>query len=192
MMGPTTTPVGGGAQASVDGLLAGALRDLPFMQTTVKLARGYASLGDHRFTRVIAHFLEPLRDIPDAARARFVSSLKTPQEKQRVGETLLVLLDRADDVRKADLLGSLMRGYILRLMSWPTFQTLSDVIDRCSVDDLLVLETLMTCRVVPGQAGTRLLALGLAEQVGDAQVAGYWRPTELGEKLIDLLGPLFA
>jgi hypothetical protein len=182
-----------GAEVVLDQLLAdGVLREIPVVGTLVKLGKVGLGIRDYLFIRKLARFLVKLRDIPKDERERFVRALSEPGARRQVGETLLLLLDRADDVRKAELLAVAMKWHVRERIDLQTFRELSTAIDRCFVSDLATLGTLGVNPRVQPEVGVRLFSTGLVHQLaafplGGPGAFGAWGLTPLGETFLRLL-----
>ncbi|HZD36333.1 MAG TPA: hypothetical protein VE130_14115 [Nitrososphaeraceae archaeon] len=122
-------------ELGIDELLEnGLLKDVPFLGGILKLAKFGISVSNYLFLEKISKFLSNLKDIPVEQRARFIQELEQDEEfRQRVGENLLLLLHRLDDVDKPELLGRAFRAYVEGRIEYPTYQKLATAIDRIKI-----------------------------------------------------------
>jgi hypothetical protein len=81
------------------------IAEIPVVSTIAALCRLSTGLRERIFLKKISRFLCELRKAPEAERAAFAARLDvSPEERTRVAEALFILLDRLDDLEKAELL----------------------------------------------------------------------------------------
>lgn len=155
------------AEAGLDQLLDdGLLRDVPVLGTIIRLRSAAGVVRDNIFARKVARFLIRHMAIPAAERQTFLATLRTSQERRRLGETLLVLLDRLDDLQKPELLGRLFAGYVRGEIDYATFRRLGTALDRISLEAIPALrafydDTTPGRMVTGGEWLPELVAAGL-------------------------------
>ena len=90
------------------------------------------------------------------------------ENRQRVGETMILLLDRTEDMQKPKLLGYIMGWLMTGRLSYSDAMTLSAVVDRIIFEDMRLL--VRACPSIDFTGGTdfsavhRLQASGLMFQ----------------------------
>ena len=68
---------------------------------------------------------------------KFIEKLsKNKKFEQRVGEILILLLDRFEDIEKSTLLSKLFASYIKNEISFDEFHHLAKALDQCLLNDL--------------------------------------------------------
>ena len=111
--------------------------ELPVVSWIVKAGRIGTSVRDQLFIRKLQRFLTALQDIPDHERLAFDDQLNDdPAKRQNLGEQLITILDRLDELEKADMLALAFRAYIAEKIPHDLFLRLARAIDRCMVHDL--------------------------------------------------------
>ena len=121
-------------------LKEGVLRDIPVFNTIVALYQAGVEIHHHLFVRKIINFLRELSSIPLEKRRKFVEEIEqNPRQKRELGETLLLLIDRADSLQKPSILGELLRNHILGNISYEDVTRLSYIVDRVYISDLSYL-----------------------------------------------------
>jgi hypothetical protein len=109
----------------------GLLRDIPVVGSLVNMAKAGIDVANYLFVQKIIRFLYHLKDIPEEQRQRFLAQLDADEKfKRRVGENLLLLLNRLDDMQKPELLGRVFRAYIVGSIDYATYQKLAVAVDR--------------------------------------------------------------
>lgn len=197
------------AEAGIDQLMQGGfLRDVPVLGTVLGTLRAAGAIRDLLLARKLGRFLVVLQEVPIDERSNFCSSLKDADERQRVGEALLLMLDRLDDMEKPDLLARCFGAFVQGFIDRTTFQQLSAAVDR-----LLMVHLQDLCRFYRSSKGdlqTSPLSLDVLqalsftgliriEATGDGggmvgpQFAGatiHYERNALGEKFVEIITKL--
>ena len=129
------------AEVGLDQFLAqGALRDIPVLGTLLELYRTVGIVRDRVFANKVVRFLAGLGEIPIEERERFLKGHEDPPEKRRLGEALVLLLDRLDDMDKPEALSRLFGGYVRGQYDLETFRRLAAALDQVPLSALSHLE----------------------------------------------------
>jgi hypothetical protein len=118
----------------------GVLRDVPILGTLLNTVRAAGHVRDALFVRKLARFFQALDKVPFEQRQAFCASLGSTTERRRVGEALLLLLDRLDDMSKPELVARAFRAYMRGEIDRRQFELLASAIDRCHLSHLHTLE----------------------------------------------------
>jgi hypothetical protein len=128
------------AEAGIDQLLQdGFLRDVPLLGTLLGVLRTAGGIRDLLLAKKLGRFLFALRRVSPHDREVFCDSLVTSAERRRVGEALLLLLDRLDDMEKPELLARVFRAVVRGHLDRETFRLMASAIDRLHLPHLAVL-----------------------------------------------------
>jgi hypothetical protein len=128
------------AEVGLDQLLVeGPARDVPVLGTLLRLGSTFGAVRDHLFARKVAKFLLRVSEVRERERVAFVQALADTRQRRRVGEVLVLLLDRLDDMEKPDLLGLLFQAYLRGDVDLACFQRLSSALDKLSLGALPIL-----------------------------------------------------
>ncbi|MDX2212198.1 MAG: hypothetical protein SFY66_02805 [Oculatellaceae cyanobacterium bins.114] len=115
----------------------GLIKDLPILGTAVNLARVGRNIRDRIFLKKIEKFIFSLSKIEEIERQKFYNQLeKNPKLKQRMGEVLVLILDRLDDLEKPKILAKAFTAYIKGYINFDQFRKLSSAIDLAYIEDL--------------------------------------------------------
>ena len=130
------------AELPLDSVLPpGVLRDIPILRTLDAIWKTSRTVRDHIFARKLLKFLRTLADIPPDCRRTMVEKLEADEQfGKRVGEQIIVLLDRLDDIEKATLIGRAFKAYCEGHFNAETLQRLNFAIDRVMLPDLARLD----------------------------------------------------
>jgi hypothetical protein len=128
-------------EVALDNVLKeGILRDIPVLNTIVGLYQAGVELHHQLFVRKVINFLQELSSTPFEKRQKFVEEIeRNPKQKREFGETLLLLIDRADSLQKPSILGKLLSQHILGNISYDEVTRLSYIVDRVYISDLSYL-----------------------------------------------------
>ncbi|WP_233270525.1 hypothetical protein [Chachezhania sediminis] len=128
------------ADAGVDAVVtSGALDGVPILGIVTGLVRAGRSIGDELFLRKTARFLAGMSSTTPKARRRFVEDLKEMKRVHEFGETVLLILERADDTKKPLIVGRLMAAHVEGGLTYDQAMRLAAMVNRCYMPDLLYL-----------------------------------------------------
>lgn len=161
------------AEQALDAFLEeGPLKEISVFKYFLAAWRAPAQVRDLLFAKKIAKFYKPLQDIREAERREFVDRIeKEPDFQRRVGQHLLLIVDRLDNMAKPELLAGAFRAYVEEEISWEQFLDLSVVIDRCLVSDLGYVKAGDPAQYPPA-AATQLSGCGVIEIAAIPSVRG--------------------
>ena len=194
------------AEAGIDQLLKdGFLRDVPILGSVMGVIRATGSVRDLLLAKKLGRFLLALQSVPLDERERFHDSLGSRAEARRVGEALLLLLDRLDDMQKPELVARLFRARIRGEIDGTTFQQMATAVDRLLIAHLPPLVSFYS-GATEGPPGTpvdrdlfqalsfaglvRVEARGDGGGMFSAEFAGaviHYVRNELGEKFVKII-----
>ena len=131
-----------GMEIALDSFLSdGIIKDIPFFGTLYKSSKAAIGIKDAIFAKMVYKFLFELKDIPPEKRKSFIEKLQTKEGyDKKVGETLIVILDKLDDLDKPTLIGRLLKYTIEEQISFEDFLRISAVIQKAFLPDLLFLK----------------------------------------------------
>lgn len=149
---------------SVDQVLdEGILKDIPLVGWIAKGVSIGRSISDRIFYNKILRFLIALEKIHSGDRDAFRKRVNEDLEfRRRVGEHLLVLIDKIDAFDKANLLAQCFDHFLTGDIDHEYFVDLSHVIERTSVSDLKALSVPDNQRIMFGSIGVAV-ACGILE-----------------------------
>lgn len=149
-------------------ITSGALDGVPVVGTLVSIARSGAAIRDLVFQRKVIAFLTSFAKESDpTSRKEFVRKIEEEDDGQRFGETILLLLERMDDLSKPVIVGRLMAAAARGDMSLKEGLRLSRIVDRAFIEDLLLLPDLNDGKVQPDEGiADALFSAGLLSNDG--------------------------
>ena len=151
-------------EITVDSALEeGVLKDIPVISTLRALWKTSVAVRDELFLKKLVQFLAGLHDIPPHERKKMIDRLENDDSyAQKVGEHIIILLDRLDNMRKPALLAKAFRAYIKGEIGAQDLQRFLYVIDRAIYSDLTFLKAYLADEKVPAAVIQGYVNCGLA------------------------------
>ncbi len=134
--------VGDLGEVTLDSVLNdGILRDIPIINTMTKLIKIGVTIKDFLFIKKLFKFLTSLREINLEDRKKLITKLEAdPIYNQKVGENILILLDRMDNLQKPKFMAKAFKAYLYDKINGIELQRINYAIDRilvCDIPELL-------------------------------------------------------
>lgn len=132
-------------ELSLDSLLEdGLVKDVPFVGTVFSLAKLGFSFSDRVYCKKILCFLNGVEDANQSDRYEFLHELNDPKEQKKVGEKILLILDKYEEFKKATMLGKLYAQMIGGKIDEKQFLRMAIMIEELYLDDLEQLKQTMS------------------------------------------------
>lgn len=127
----------------INALSTGTLIEgIPVAGTIYKLFKTGVTVHEHLIVSKIARFLFQTGQIPLSERQAFLNEMNAnPTYKRKVAENIVLLLDRADDMEKADVLGKLFGFYMSGAITYDLYRRYAGIVDKSHIPDLKRLLT---------------------------------------------------
>ena len=180
------------AEFAIDQIIDdGILKDIPIVGWIAKGLSISNSISDRIFYHKILRFLYALDKTDDGERANFTEKIANDKEfKKRVGEHLLMLLNKVDSVDKATLTAKCFNCFLKNKIDHDDFMDLSSVISRSTISDLNSLRAptnkRVTFRSIAVAASSGILDYGIYINDEKTPEIGH-RLSDLGNDLRDIL-----
>jgi hypothetical protein len=160
-------------EVALDSILDDDLvKEVPVIGTIVRLGKVSITIRDRFLVRKVLLFLEGLSDVPQVQRKEFLRKIEDDDSfEKRVGETLIMLLDRCDHLDKPRLMSKLFSAYIKEEIDYDEFLRYSIAIDRAFIKDLDGLLAYFSGKEWAHKTlWQNLYSSGLSKMVIDAQI----------------------
>ena len=153
-------------------------------------------MRDHIFTKKVAYFLFALSKVPEQKRVAFLTSVAARGEERRVGETLVLLLDRLDNYDRAELLAKVFAEFISGCLSMDEFRRLARVVEQLPAGSTSALRKFYSPNrqgiETGGEFLTQFAGLGLVTiefypTAGRSDIGGGYEKTELGKTYLAIV-----
>ncbi len=110
---------------------------VPVVSLLQKLWKAGSSVQTYLFIKKMVRFLAELKDIPAAERQAQIDKLETDaKEEKKVGETLLLILDRLNDMQKPTMVGRAFKALLKGQITEGQFESISHAIDTLSIGQI--------------------------------------------------------
>ncbi len=129
------------AELTLDQMLdQGLLRDIPIFGCFVNFIKAGLDIKNYLFLKKVYSFLSHFKDIPEKKRIKFVEELKGNDPfRKKIGQNLLLVLDKLNDMSKPDMLGRVFKAYIEEEIDFLNLSRLSNAIEKINIHDISFL-----------------------------------------------------
>lgn len=115
----------------------GVIKDLPMASTILGIIKTISNVREALFLKKIAKFLFELNELKEEEKENFLSEMsEQPKLRRKVGEKILLLLERSDDMDKPSIIARLFAAYVRGEIDYQTFSRLSDAVNNANIADL--------------------------------------------------------
>jgi hypothetical protein len=112
------------------------LKDIPVLNIVHSLAQGYGSIRDHLFYKKVERFLHNLGAITENEKNNFRNEMNDEKFKSKVGENLLLIIEKLDDMDKPKIISKFFTEYIRLHITYDEFRRLCQVVINCPINTL--------------------------------------------------------
>ena len=128
----------GAAEIALDSILdEGLLEEVPVFGWLKKSYNVVGTVRDRIFLKKVANFLAGTRNISEEDRNKFLRMMSDdPIFSKKVGESLVLLLERQEDFEKATILGRAFSRYIRGEIEYDVFLKLAKAIELALIGEL--------------------------------------------------------
>lgn len=164
------------------------LAEIPVIGTAIKVCKAIDDLRNRAFIAKLARFVSTLSTVQEVVKQKWRERVvESPEEAQKVGETLFFILERFTDFDKPILLSQLFLAYVDGHISSQELRRLAQAIDSCFSDDL---KQLLDTHRLPQRSDAswmRYLSAAGLTQIAAGQTwdesGNYYEVSPLGHKL---------
>lgn len=119
------------------GIPDGILREIPILGTGVRIVKIYVAAKGLILQNSLQRFRYHLGEVTESKKQKFIERLIQDEGyRQKVGENLVLLLHRADDVRKYELIAHIFKALVEEEINDQEFDRLRIAVDRIRMCDL--------------------------------------------------------
>ncbi len=121
----------------------GLARDVPVIGTFMKMYSVVSTIQNRLFARKLLRFLVGLADVPIEQRRTQLAKLACDaKERKNVGENLLLLLERMNNVAKPTMLAHAFKAYLKEQIDLGQFRALAYAVDAINMAAIPTLRSL--------------------------------------------------
>ena len=141
------------------------LADIPLIGTAIKICKAADSIRDRAFAIKLSRFILNLGSITEEQKNKLKEKMGAgTEEAQKIGETLLFVLERVTDLDKPFLLSQIFLAYVDGVVSSDELRRLCQAVDIAFADDL---QQLLAAKIIPEESNEPwmlyLVASGLTQ-----------------------------
>lgn len=126
------------AELSLDSVLDdGVIKDIPILGTLAKLYSAGKTIKEKIFEKKIIAFLRETEKVNSDQRDEFYQKMSNNENlRKKIGEQILVIIEKIDDLEKPKLLGKLFKAFMEERISFEMFHRFATIISNCFLPDL--------------------------------------------------------
>jgi len=142
----------------------GVLKEIPLLSSIVGAYNAFTSIQDKLFLKKLFTFLHELSSVPQDERVKQIIKIEDDSTyKTKVGEKLLFMINKADDLDKASMIGRLFKAYLESKISYDEFLACVSCIERAPLPDLITFIQNDWDELGTDDGGSEFVAYGLME-----------------------------
>jgi len=128
-------------EIGIDNLLDdGLLKDIPVISTMIGFAKTGLNFQNKILAKKLINFLIEIDKVPAKDRNQFITKIDNDTNYEtKVGETIVMILDKANSFEKSRLHAKLLKASIDEIITYPEFLKLSNIINRAYIRTLYKL-----------------------------------------------------
>jgi len=156
------------SEVGIDTILNNDLiKSIPIVGIISKIYGATVSVREHIFLRKVLSFLSETSNSSDEDRKNFLTKIsRTKGLKEKIASSLLLRLDRLDDMDKPKLIGRIYTAHILEKISLDEMNRFTMIVDNLYLPDLIQLAKLNEGDHIDDISGYYCNILGIAKMTG--------------------------
>ena len=116
------------------------LKNIPIVGTCIKVVKSVGDVRDRLLAGKLVQFCQRLNEVSPEGREKMRKKMASnPDEAERIGSTLMIVLDKITALEKADIVAYVFIAYTLDVIDQADLRRFLDAIDQAFVDDLVDL-----------------------------------------------------
>ncbi len=117
------------------------LKEIPIFGSIYTLSKGALAVRDYFLIKKICSFLQESKSIDEKSRRDFIQKIADePDYAKEIGENIINVLDRFDQVSKALPFARIFRAYIERKISYKEYQEFSYALEKINYENIQLLK----------------------------------------------------
>lgn len=133
------------SEIGLDNILdEGLINDIPLLKTVASVCKIGLNIRERHFAKKLISFINNYRngEIDTEEYNTFLAKMENCKFKNNVTETIIICLDKLDNVSKTKILSQLFISFINGRLIWEQFVRFSNVINYLETDDYETLQIL--------------------------------------------------
>lgn len=171
----------------------GIIKDIPIVRTIAGVYKATVSIRDRALVKKLVGFLFSLSTVSSETRGQFKARMNVDEEfKNKVGEKLLLIIERLDDMGKPNLIARAFQAYMEEQIDFDMFQRLASAIDKSFYSDLMSFKSVGSPNRLSPQAKLELSNSGIIELQSTPSIDlssrnNQYQITDIGRKMLNLV-----
>jgi hypothetical protein len=113
------------------------LKKVPVIKSVIACRKTWVAIRDHLFLRKVAEFLAARPRLTEPEKQAFINEhLNDPHKAKKLGDSLVLILDRLDDMEKPQMIAKSFGAFARGKICFDIFRRLSAAIDIGFIGDL--------------------------------------------------------
>jgi hypothetical protein len=113
------------------------LREMPILKTIIACRKTWTAIHDQLFLKKVLDFMRACPKFTEAEKENFIKEqLSDAKKARKLGDSLVLILDRLDDFEKPEMLAKVFAMYVRGKTSFEEFRQLAAAIDIGFIEDL--------------------------------------------------------
>ncbi|TXG36978.1 hypothetical protein [Seonamhaeicola maritimus] len=181
------------AEVVIDSVLDdGLLKDIPIVNIIVGLRNFGSKIHKGIFIKKVLTFLSNLESTTIRERQNFIQKIeKSETYNNKVGEALIMILEKCSDLEKPKIIGKLFKASIKEEIDYQTFLRLCSLIDRVHIPDLIHLKSIHNGQNINSVIKDELFRAGFLNRTEFGQVkidgSNEYYINNYGKKFVELI-----
>ncbi|KOY87380.1 hypothetical protein AD998_15615 [bacterium 336/3] len=148
------------------------LKEIPIIKSIVGVFKLGISIKDMFFLKKLLRFLNEINDTTLEERANIINKIEqNPQYTHNLGENLILLIDKLDDLDKANIIGKLFKSVLEQRIDIITFQRICHAVNGIFIHDIYELHKLWKGENIVHDIKNNLFIYGFMKRKSFGQVA---------------------
>jgi hypothetical protein len=138
------------------------LKEIPFFSIFYKSIKTVSGVRDALFAMKVYKFLKEFEKIKQKEKSKFLEKITVNKnEKIKVGQTLIMILDKIDEIDKTQIIANLFAGYIKSDLTKSEFTQLCSIVEKSFLDDLKLFAKMKKYDDLSNEINANLASSGL-------------------------------
>ncbi|WP_437397567.1 hypothetical protein [Flagellimonas lutimaris] len=168
------------------------LKEVPLIKSFFAIFKFGKKVEDYFFAKKLIACLQEISEVNVVKRKRFIEEINGSNDtEEKVGETFILIISRADSISKAKLIGKLYKSYISGTIDYTQLRRLCHLVDKAFIADLESLYSYHKNHQIPPIARESLINSGAIKLTGFAGQTTHGMSQGMPHFEISELGILF-
>nr|WP_319570391.1 hypothetical protein [uncultured Draconibacterium sp.] len=138
------------------------LKEIPFFSVFYKSFKTVQGIRESLFAMKVYKFLKEFEQIKKTDKDLFIDKIsEDKKERIKVGQTLIMILDKIDELDKTQIIANIFVGYLKSELTKSELTQFCSIIEKAFIDDIISFSKMTGYNDLPKDVQVNLSALGL-------------------------------